>query len=90
MRLPGPSGRAGLDMAVADMAKAGQVTPYDIVVSGHLAEVLTGGSNADWTKPLTEQDLLDLEVHEFMKLLHNQGTVDRIEHMLTKGKPLRN
>ena len=90
IRLPGPSGKAGLDMAVADMAKAGKATPYDIVVSGHLAAVLSGGDNADWTRPVSEQDLLDLEVHEFMKLLHNQGTVDRIEHMLTKGKPLRN
>lgn len=90
IRLPGPSGRASLDMVVSEMAKSGKATPYDIVVSGHLAEVLSGGLDADWTRPVTEQDLLDLEVHEFMKLLHNQGTVDRIDHMLKTGKPLRN
>ena len=52
--------------------------------------VLSGGPKADWTKPVSEDDLLTLERSEFMKLLHNEGTLARIEHMLDKGKPLRN
>jgi 3-hydroxyacyl-CoA dehydrogenase len=61
-----------------------------VVVSSALARVLTGGDKADWTKPMTEDDILKLEATEFMKLVHNDGTMARVEHMLEKGKPLRN
>jgi 3-hydroxyacyl-CoA dehydrogenase len=90
MRLPGPSGAAALDMAVADMRKSGKATPYDVVVSGHLAQVLSGGETADWTRPKSERDIILQERHEFMKLLHNEGTIARIKTMLETGKPLRN
>jgi 3-hydroxyacyl-CoA dehydrogenase len=90
IRLPGPSGKYALDMAVADLRKNGKATPYDVVVSGHLAAVLSGGEQADWTRPLTEEQIVALERQEFMHLLHNEGTMARIEHMLDKGKPLRN
>ena len=90
IRLPGPSGKMALDLAVADMRKNGKATPYDVVVSGAVARVLSGGEKADWTKPVSEDDLYKLEREEFMKLVRNEGTMARIEHMLEKGKPLRN
>ncbi len=90
IRLPGPTGRVALDMAVADMRKNGKATPYDVTVSGAVAKVLSGGDKADWTKPVTEEDLYRLEREEFMKLVRNDGTIQRVEHMLEKGKPLRN
>ncbi|PZQ49167.1 MAG: 3-hydroxyacyl-CoA dehydrogenase [Micavibrio aeruginosavorus] len=90
IRLPGPSGKLALDMAVADMAKSGKATPYDIVVSGAVARVLSGGDKADWTKPMNEDDLYKLEREEFTALVRNEGTQKRVEHMLEKGKPLRN
>jgi 3-hydroxyacyl-CoA dehydrogenase len=90
IRLPGPSGRMALDMAVSDLRKSGKATPYDVVVSGAVARVLSGGEKADWTKPMGEEDLYRLEREEFMKLVKNEGTLARIEHMLEKGKPLRN
>ena len=90
IRLPGPSGRYALDMAVADLRKSGKATPYDVVVSGALARVLTGGDKGDWTKPMTEDDIYKLEAREFMALVRHEGTQKRIEHMLEKGKPLRN
>lgn len=90
IRLPGASGKMALDMAVSDFQKSGKATPYDGVVSEHLALVLSGGENADWTKPISEDDLLKLEVEEFMKLVRNEGTQDRVTHMLETGKPLRN
>ncbi|MCC6598833.1 MAG: 3-hydroxyacyl-CoA dehydrogenase [Alphaproteobacteria bacterium] len=89
IRLPGAGGKTALDLAVSDLQKSGKATPYDGVVSGHLANVLTGG-NADYLDRLSEDDLLALELSEFMKLLHHEGTLARIEHMLDKGKPLRN
>ncbi len=90
IRLPGPSGKYALDMAVADLRKSGKATPYDVVVSGALARVLSGGEKADWTKPLSEDDIYKLEAKEFMDLVRHEGTQKRIEHMLEKGKPLRN
>ena len=90
IRLPGPTGIMALDMAVADLRKSGKATPYDVTVSAAAARVLTGGASADWTKPVSEDDILKLEREEFMKLVHNDGTIARIEHMLEKGKPLRN
>jgi 3-hydroxyacyl-CoA dehydrogenase len=90
IRLPGAAGEVALDMAVSDLQKAGKATPYDGVVSGRLAAVLSGGKKADWTKPVSEEDIVRMEREEFMHLLHQDGTLARIEHMLDKGKPLRN
>lgn len=90
IRLPGPSGKMALDMAVADMRQSGKATPYDVTVSSALATVLTGGKKADWTTPMNDDDIIALERQEFMKLVQNEGTMQRIEHMLTTGKPLRN
>jgi 3-hydroxyacyl-CoA dehydrogenase len=90
IRLPGASGKMALNLAVADLHKAGKATPYDVVVSDHLSTVLSGGEEADWTKPVSEDDLLALELREFKKLVKNEGTMERVEHMLSTGKPLRN
>ncbi|MAS87022.1 MAG: 3-hydroxyacyl-CoA dehydrogenase [Micavibrio sp.] len=90
IRLPGPSGKMALDMAVGDLAKSGKATPYDVVVSDYLAKVLSGGDKADWTTPLHEDDLLKLELSAFMELVKHGGTQDRVTHMLETGKPLRN
>lgn len=90
IRLPGATGKLALDMAVGDLRKSGKATPYDVVVSSAVARVLTGGEKADWTNPLHEDDIFKLEREEFMKLVHNEGTQNRVEHMLEKGKPLRN
>ncbi len=87
--LPGATGKYALDMAVGDLRKSGKATPYDVVVSGHLASVLSGGET-DWTEKRTEDDLLALERREFVQLLRKEGTMARIEHMLDNGKPLRN
>lgn len=89
IRLPGKDGKTALELAVADLRKSGKATPYDVDVSMRLANVLTGG-DTDVTETVSEDDLLKLEVSEFMHLLHNEGTFARIEHMLEKGKPLRN
>ncbi len=90
IRLPGPTAKYALDMAVADMRKSGKASPYDVVVCSSLARVLSGGDKADWTQPMKEDDILKLEREEFMKLARNPETLARIEHMLDTGKPLRN
>ena len=87
--LPGPSGKAALDMAVAGFRASGAATPHDVVVSGRLATVLTGG-DTDVTQTLSEDDLLALEREAFLALIQTPATLARIEQMLETGKPLRN
>ncbi len=87
--LPGPSGKAALNMAVEGFHKLGRATDYDLVVSDALANVLTGG-DTDVVDTLSEDDVLRLEWQNFMELVRKRGTADRITHMLETGKPLRN
>ena len=89
-RLGGPSAKAAMMMAVGDFQTSGKATPYDGVVCDALSDILSGGGEADITVPVTEEQLLKLEKTAFMKLVRNEGTLQRIEHMLDTGKPLRN
>ncbi len=87
--LPGPSAKAGMMLVVDGLRKAGKATPHDVVVAEALAEVLSGG-DTDITETVTEDHILALERKAFMALLHTEGTLARMEHMLETGKPLRN
>jgi len=87
--LPGPSGKAALDMAVAGFRSSGAATPHDVVVSGRLATVLTGG-DTDPTATVSERNLSRLEREAFLSLIRTPATLARIEQMLETGKPLRN
>ena len=89
LRLPGPTGRAALAMAVQGFVGSGRATPHDVVVSGRLAEALTGG-RTDPIDDISLEQVYDLERHAFMALLRQPATLARIEHMLETGKPLRN
>jgi len=88
-RLPGASGKTALELAVKGFRARGLATPYDEVVADKLATVLTGG-DADVVDTVTEEQLLALELREFMTLVRDSRTQARVEHMLTTGKPLRN
>ena len=87
--LPGKTAKTALTMAINGFVKSGKATPHDEIVSKALADVLSGG-NTSIHQTLSEQDLLDLEVEAFMRLIKTKGSLDRIEHMLDTGKPLRN
>jgi len=88
-RLPGPSAKAAMEMAVAGFQRLGKATAYDGVVSSALAGILSGG-DTDMLYELSEDDLYDLEREAFMGLVRTPGTLARVEHMLMTGKPLRN
>jgi len=89
LSLPGPTARVALDMVVSDLAKSGKATPHDVTVSHELATILSGG-DTDVTEVVTEKDLLKLEREAMARLFRMPPTLDRIEHMLATGKPLRN
>lgn len=89
INLPGPAAKAAMELAVQGFHQQGKATKHDVVVSLALANVVSGGKT-DITEPVTEKKLLELERENFMSLIKTNATLDRIEHMLTKGKPLRN
>jgi 3-hydroxyacyl-CoA dehydrogenase len=62
---------------------------HDQLIARKLAFVMAGG---DFTQPtqVTEQYLLNLEREAFLSLLGERKTLQRIQHILKTGKPLRN
>ena len=62
---------------------------HDQKIANKLGYVMAGG---DLSEPsyVSEQYLLDLEREAFMSLCTERKTLERIEHMLKTGKPLRN
>ena len=88
--LPGPSAKAALEMAVDGFVRAGKATKHDRVVSIAVAEILSGGPKADPKVEQSEDDILTLERKAFMKIIRHPDSMDRIEHILLTGKPLRN
>jgi len=89
INLPGETARVTLSLAAQHVLKLGKITPYDASIANHLANILCGG-DADILTPLTEDQLLALERDAFLNLLKNEQTLDRVQHMLETGKPLRN
>ena len=77
------------NLSINDLRKSGKITEHDVVVAKELANVISGGKT-DILEPMTERQLLDLECEAISKLFRESKTLDRMEHMLTKGKPLRN
>ncbi len=90
LTLPGPSGKTTLAFAVRDLLAKGVATPHDEAVADALADILSGGPDADMTEPVAEKEILALERAAFMKMVRTEPTLARMEHTLTTGKPLRN
>jgi 3-hydroxyacyl-CoA dehydrogenase len=84
----GKEGLGNLRYAAWAMREAGQITDFEVRLAHEIAYVLCGGDGPP--RPVTEQDILDLEREAFLKLLGTKETQERIAHMLKTGKPLRN
>jgi 3-hydroxyacyl-CoA dehydrogenase len=80
---------AALKLGVHLGWRAGRISDHDAVVGRALANVLAGGSLPNQTM-VSEQYLLDLEREAFLKLCGERKTLERIQHTLKTGKPLRN
>lgn len=89
LKAPGRSIAASIKSTLWNMKVGGQITAYEEVIGGAIADVITGGDVPAGT-PITEEYLLDLEREAFLKLCRNKQTLERIQYMLKKGKPLRN
>ncbi|MDD1606941.1 MAG: 3-hydroxyacyl-CoA dehydrogenase/enoyl-CoA hydratase family protein [Methylococcaceae bacterium] len=87
--LAGKTAQTSLAMGIKALHALGKATDYDVDIAEKLAFVLSGG-DTDITTPLTEADLLALELEAFVALTKQAGTLARLEHILKTGKPLRN
>jgi 3-hydroxyacyl-CoA dehydrogenase len=89
LKAPGRSVAASIKSQLWNLQMGGFITPYEAEIGGIIAGVITGGDVPAGT-PVSEAYLLELEREGFLKLCGNRMTAERIEHMLKKGKPLRN
>ncbi|TYB77447.1 3-hydroxyacyl-CoA dehydrogenase/enoyl-CoA hydratase family protein [Bizionia saleffrena] len=71
------------------MNDSNYISDHDMKIANKLAYVMAGGDLSEPTL-VSEQYLLDLEREAFLSLCTERKTLERIQHMLTKGKPLRN
>ena len=87
--LPGESGIATLSMMVDTLVAGGYATEHDGTIARKLATVLCGGRGGN-ARPVTEEEILELEREAFVSLCGEQKTQERMQYMLMNNKPLRN
>lgn len=71
------------------MVAGNYISEYDRKMADKLAYVMSGGDLSASTT-VSEQYLLDIEREAFLSLCGERKTLERIQHMLKTGKPLRN
>ena len=80
----------GMFLVGTDSMEASRyISEHDKKIANKLAYVMAGGDLSEPTK-VSEQYLLDIEREAFLSLTTERKTLERIQHMLKTGKPLRN
>lgn len=89
IKVLGRQALGAMHAGINGMWRGGYATDHDIVVAKKLAYVMCGGDLSEQTL-VSEQYLLDLEREAFLSLTAEKKTLERIQSILTTGKPLRN
>lgn len=80
----------GMFLVGTDSMQASKyISEHDQKIANKLAYVMAGGDLSEPTM-VSEQYLLDIEREAFLSLCTERKTLERIQHMLKTGKPLRN
>ena len=80
----------GMFLVGTDAMQASKyISEHDKKIANKLAYVMAGGDLSEPTM-VSEQYLLDIEREAFLSLCTERKTLERIQHMLKTGKPLRN
>jgi len=89
IKVLGRTSMAMFEAGIAGMTYGHYISEHDAKIARKLAYVMSGG---DLTAPqhVSEQYLLDLEREAFLSLSGEKKTLERIQSILFKGKPLRN
>jgi len=89
IKVLGRSALGALYAGINGMWRANYATGHDALVARKLAYVMCGGDLSEQTM-VSEQYLLDLEREAFLSLSAEKKTLQRIEAVIKKGKPVRN
>ncbi len=89
IRVMGTAGIGLAESVLFNMKEGGFISEHDMKVGMELANALAGGKVPPGST-VTEKDMLAHEREGFMRLLGERKTLERIEHILKTGKPLRN
>lgn len=89
IKVQGQSGLAMFYAGVTAMKYGSYISEHDEKIAQKLAWIMSGGDLSAPTK-VSEQYLLDLEREAFLSLCGEPKTLERIQSILFKGKPLRN
>ena len=76
-------------VGIDGMQAGGYISEHDKKIASKLAYVMSGGDLSS-SQTVSEQYLLDIEREAFLSLCGERKTIERIQHMLKTGKPLRN
>jgi 3-hydroxyacyl-CoA dehydrogenase len=89
IKVLGRSALSTLLLGAYSFYNAKYISEHDKKIAEKLAYIMCGG---DLTAPalVSEQYLLDLEREAFLSLISEKKTMERIQSILTTGKPLRN
>ena len=89
IKVLGKTALAAMKLMLHVMHEGKYITDYDQVVAERVAYVLAGGDLSE-EQEVPESYLLKLEREAILECLQDDRTLARMEHMLKKGKPLRN
>lgn len=89
IKVLGNQGLGIVYVGASSMREGNYISDHDKKISEKLGWVMCGGNLSEPTE-VSEQYLLDIERKAFLELCAERKTLERIQHMLTKGKPLRN
>ena len=87
--LPGKKVLTEMDKILEKLYNEKVILDHGVEVAKELGHVLSGGDTTI-DKTLSEDNLFELELNAFMKLIETKKTQERIKHTLATGKPLIN
>jgi 3-hydroxyacyl-CoA dehydrogenase len=89
IKVQGKGGMALFLAGITGMKMGKYITDHDAKIVEKLAYIMCGG-DLSYPTEVSEQYLLDLEREAFLSLTGERKTLERIQSILTTGKPLRN
>ncbi len=89
IKVQGKTGLALFEAGILGMKFGNYISDHDVKIAQKLSWVMNGG-DLSYPSMVSEQYLLDLEREAFLSLTGEPKTLERIQSILFKGKPLRN
>jgi 3-hydroxyacyl-CoA dehydrogenase len=89
IKVQGRTGMALFMAGIHGMRMGNYISDHDMKIARWIANVMCGGDLTS-AQEVSEQYLLDLEREAFLSLTGEKKTLERIQSILTGGKPLRN